>query len=88
MEIRHRRFLQEFLTPLEGRGYPQLYDMRDKREQYSVASLHPDIVRGMQARITRAEAEYAPFRKAGAVPLSKQGKARRSHVPEQWRDRD
>jgi len=30
----------------------------------SVASLHPDIVKAMQARLDRASAKYAPFRTA------------------------
>ena len=81
-------FYMNILMPLERRGYPQLYDMSDKREQYSVASLHPDVVRIMRARLQRAEAEFAPYRKSGALPLSEQGRERRGHVPEEWRDRD
>lgn len=56
-------YYRGMLFGLEGRGYPQLYDMRDDRsESYSVASRHPDILAAMQARMTRARATFEPMR--------------------------
>lgn len=69
----------------EGRGYPQLYDMRDPRQDYSVASLHPDVVRAMRARMARATERFARFRidpKSGILRLPPE---RKEHIPEQWR---
>lgn len=68
---------------LEGRGYPQLYDMR-LGEQYSVASLHPDILKAMRARFKRAEEQFASLR-TGPSPLDKQrGRKIYRDVPEMW----
>jgi arylsulfatase A len=48
---------------LEKRGYPQLYDIRaDPGESYSVASLHPDVLKAMQARLARARETFTPLR--------------------------
>lgn len=80
-------FYMSFLMPLEGRGYPQLYDMHDRREQYSVASLHPEIVKAMQARLAAAAKEFAPFRRAGAKPLDERMPSDPNrHVPREWQD--
>ncbi|WP_375287080.1 sulfatase [Sphingomonas sp.] len=52
------------LDTLEKRGWPQLYDMQaDRSESYSVASLHPDVLAAMQARLQRARAEFEPLRR-------------------------
>ncbi|WP_068092213.1 sulfatase family protein [Novosphingobium rosa] len=77
-------FYMKFEMSLEGRGYPQLYDMHDPREQYSVASLHPDIVKAMQARMKQAEADFAPFRgnRPNALMPAREG----THVPAMWQD--
>jgi len=56
-------YYRGMLFGLEGRGYPQLYDMRnDRSESYSVAARHPDILAAMQARMTRARAVFDPLR--------------------------
>ncbi|MBT2186095.1 sulfatase family protein [Sphingobium nicotianae] len=56
-------YYRGMLFGLEGRGYPQLYDMRvDRSERYSVASRHPDILAAMQARMGRARATFDPMR--------------------------
>lgn len=78
-------FYQNHLMLLEGRGYPQLYDMTRPGENYSVASLHPDVLKAMQARLERAAARFGPLRKAPS-PLDEQRKAPpRPYLPEQWR---
>lgn len=77
-------YMDHFML-LEGRGYPQLYDMRQRNEDYSVASLHPDIVRVMQGRLNRAAAEFASLR-TGTSPLDRQRDApRRRNLPPIWR---
>ena len=49
---------------LEGRGYPQLYDMTaPTQENYSVAEKYPAIVTEMEARLDAARQKFAPFRK-------------------------
>jgi arylsulfatase A-like enzyme len=48
---------------LEGRGYPQLYDMQtDEPENYSVAARYPDVLEDMQRRLRQAEQAFAPFK--------------------------
>lgn len=80
-------FYMNYQVLLEKRGYPQLYDMRDPREQYSVASLHPDVVRAMQARLARAQAAFAPLRTGKDSMLDMQRKMPPpADVPAQWRD--
>lgn len=44
-------------------AYLQLYDETAGPENYSVAVTHPDVTRDMQARLKRAQAKYAPFKK-------------------------
>ena len=80
-------FYMNYEMPLEGRGYPQLYNMRDPTEQYSVASLHPDIVHALQARLRQANAEFAHYRN-GPSPLETMAKHMpgNPHVPEIWQD--
>jgi len=78
-------FYMDHFMLLEGRGYPQLYDMRRPGEDYSVASLHPDIVRAMQARMATAAARFAPLRTTpSALDRQKGGKGNRN-VPDLWR---
>ncbi|MDQ4421541.1 sulfatase-like hydrolase/transferase [Sphingobium sp. DEHP117] len=77
-------FYMERLMLLEGRGYPQLYDMARRDEQYSVASLHPKIVEAMQHRLRAAQALFAPL-KTGPSPLdSQRALPPRRNVPKQW----
>ena len=78
-------YYRNYMLPLKGRGYPQLYDMRAGDESYSVASLHPDIVRVMEARLSRAAATYAPFRTAPSEIL-KMPPGMKQQLPAQWRD--
>ncbi len=78
-------YLSYFLST-EKRGYPQLYDTRDKSQDYSVASLHPDVVKAMAARLARAQAKFDPMRigpKSGIIRLPPEWK---EHIPEMWRD--
>jgi arylsulfatase A len=52
-----------FNFSIEGRGYPQLYDMTlDQAESYSVASLHPDVLKDFQARMAQVRTEFEPLR--------------------------
>lgn len=44
-------------------AYLQLYDETQGAENYSVAVTHPEVTRDMQARLKRAQAKYAPFKK-------------------------
>lgn len=70
---------------VDGRGYPQLYDMSQAGEEYSVASLHPEVVSAMQQRLSRADAHFAPLRtKEGPIERQLQNPPRRD-VPDQWR---
>jgi len=51
------------IISLEGRGYPQLYDMSaDEPENYSVATRHPDVLADLQARLESARQTFAPFK--------------------------
>lgn len=76
---------QDYFILLEKRGYPQLYDMSEPGEQYSVASLHPGVLKAMQARLARAVAQFSPMQTAPS-PLDSQRLNNKSrHVPEQWR---
>lgn len=57
---------------LEGRGYPQLYDMQAAEpEQYSMAARHPDVLADMHKRMERARQTFAPFQS--------------KEIPEPWR---
>lgn len=78
-------YYRQFLFPLEGRGYPQLYDMRDISQNYSVASLHPDVLKAMMARMAAARAAFEPLRSgpSGVLKLPPEFK---EHVPDMWRD--
>jgi uncharacterized sulfatase len=77
----------DYFVLLESRGYPQLYDMTRAGEEYSVASVHPDVLEIMKARFAHAAAEFDSLR-IGPSPLEAQrerNKGRERHVPEQWR---
>lgn len=74
-------FYMANLMPFSGRGYPQLYDMRDKTESYSVASPHPDVAKAMNKRLRQLQAEFAPLRTAPAAP---ERPMPQKHVPEVW----
>lgn len=79
-------FYMSYQIYLEGRGYPQLYDMREQGEQYSVASLHPDIVRALQKRLKDAAAEFEPYR-TNTKPITEQKRwGPAPHIPEIWQD--
>lgn len=61
-------YYRSVLLPLEKMGSPQLYDVAgDARENYSVASLHPDVLADMQARLKAARATFGPM-KAKSIP--------------------
>ena len=78
-------YYRNLMLPVRNRGYPQLYDMRSGNEDYSVASLHPDVVRAMEASLQRASTKYAPFRTAPSDIL-KIPPGYKEHVPTQWQD--
>ncbi len=60
-----RAYYRTHDVPLDAFGYPLLFDLDlDPGETYSVASLHPDIVRDMQARLEAARARYEPMAEA------------------------
>lgn len=75
---------QAYFILLEGRGYPQLYDMTRMGETYSVASLHPDVLEIMQTRLARAAEEFAPLRTKPSPLESQRSSKRVRHLPEQW----
>lgn len=78
-------FYMDHFMLLDGRGYPQLYDMAHKEEEYSVASLHPDIVRAFQARIKQAADRFSSLRsEPGPLERQKAAKTLRT-VPDIWR---
>lgn len=55
-----RSYYRTFDIPLDR--LPLLFDMGvDPGETYSVASLHPDVLMDMQARLARARAKYEPM---------------------------
>jgi arylsulfatase A-like enzyme len=59
---------------LEGRGYPQLYDMEaDEAENYSVATRYPDVLKDLRARFERAQQTFEPLKS--------------KEIPEAWRSR-
>lgn len=74
------------LFSLEGRGYPQLYDMMgDTGENYSVAARHPEVVADLKARLAAAKRRFAPFRtKAESDIFMPPDKRPALHVPEIW----
>lgn len=74
-------FYMANLMTFKGRGYPQLYDMRDKTESYSVASLHPDIAKAMDKHLRQLQTEFAPLRTTPAAP---ERAMPQKHVPEVW----
>ncbi|BBC74287.1 sulfatase [Altererythrobacter sp. B11] len=76
-------YYRNLMMPMRGRGYPQLYDTRMVGEDYSVASLHPDVVAAMQARLRAAQERFAPLRSGPSSVLDIPPSA---HVPEMWRD--
>ncbi|MEO6040771.1 MAG: sulfatase-like hydrolase/transferase, partial [Croceibacterium sp.] len=77
-------YYRNFMMPLARRGYPQLYDMNMPPEDYSVASLHPDIAKAMATRLQAAKQQFAPLRTGPSSIF--QMPPIKEHVPEQWRD--
>ena len=77
-------YYRNFLIPLKGRGYPQLYDSKMPGENYSVASLHPDIVKQLQRALAQEQAKFDGLRtgKSGIPNIPMEG----VEVPAQWRD--
>lgn len=73
-------FYMASLITFKGRGYPQLYDMCDKTESYSVASLHPDIAKVMDKRLRQLQSDFAPLRTTPPTECQMPQK----HVPEMW----
>jgi arylsulfatase A len=62
-------YYRSLKVDLERAGYQELYDMeRDVAESYSVAETFPDVAHGMQERVGRARATFAPFKK-GVPPF-------------------
>jgi len=55
-----RSYYRTYDVPLDA--LPLLFDMQaDPGETYSVASLHPDVLTDMRARLSRARAKYEPI---------------------------
>ncbi|WP_229814193.1 sulfatase family protein [Novosphingobium colocasiae] len=75
---------QDYFILLEHRGYPQLYDMTRPGEQYSVASLHPDILKAMEQRLSRSAERFGGLRTGPSVLEKQRSAVRHRHVPEQW----
>jgi arylsulfatase A-like enzyme len=69
--VTHDYYRRSFLN-LDGRGYPQLYDMQmEEAEDYSVAARYPDVLSDMQARLQRARQTFEPLKS--------------KELPEPWR---
>lgn len=79
----HAAYFRNFMVPLKGLGYPQLYDERTGDENYSVASLHPDVVKAMRTRFDQAAARFAPFRTNYVFKMPPRATP---HVPREWQD--
>lgn len=77
-------YFRNFMSPLRSRGYPQLYDVRMPAEDYSVASMHPDVVHALERRLDSARSRFAPLR-TGQSSL-RDFMDPKTHLPEQWRD--
>jgi len=53
-------------------GYDQLYDLEaDPSENYSVASVHPDVAADLRDRLAAAKVEFAPYRLKEIPPYFK-----------------
>lgn len=60
---RHNYVAYDRFEPALGFAYPQLYDMKEPfPERYSRADEHPDIVRALEAELSRARATFEPMR--------------------------
>ena len=58
-------------------GYEQLYDLAaDPSENYSVASVHPQVAADLRDRLAAAKAEFAPYRLKEVPPYFKAMRAR------------
>ena len=63
-------YYRGYRISLEGRGYPQLYDMQvDSTESYSTAALHPDVLAAMRRRLEKARETFAPL-KSKEIPAA------------------
>ena len=66
-----KSYYHGFLTPMEGRGWPQLYDMsRDISESYSAYERHPEAVTQMQALLADGRKRFEPLRSANPASIS------------------
>lgn len=76
------------LFSLEGRGYPQLYDMTgDTGESYSVAARHPELVAEFRQRMDAARTRFAPLRTSSKSGIfMPPGERPELHLPEMWQD--
>jgi len=58
-------------------GYEQLYDLEaDPSENYSVATVHPEVAADLRGRLAAAKAEFAPYRLKEIPPFFKAMRAR------------
>jgi arylsulfatase A len=72
-------YYRTFRVPLEGREYPQLYDMQaDSTESYSAASLHPEILADMRARFQQAKKAFEPLKSKELPAVFRTGKPKRN----------
>ena len=66
-----RSFYRSYEAPLDAAGrndWALLVDMpSDPAESYDVSSKHPDVLADMVARVDRARATFAPFKKPAAT---------------------
>jgi len=63
-------YFRGYRISLEGRGYPQLYDMQvDSTESYSTAALHPDVLAAMKMRLAKAREMFGPL-KSKEIPAA------------------
>ena len=57
-----KSYYHGFLTPMEGRGWSELYDMSaDISESYSAAERHPEVLAHMQNLLAEARKRFEPL---------------------------
>ncbi|MBZ9649113.1 sulfatase-like hydrolase/transferase [Sphingobium sp. 3R8] len=75
------------LALTDMRGYPGLYDMLAGPEDYSVASVHPAVARGMRELFLAERERFRPLRTNPTDPLADQERHHPAWVlPQPWRD--
>jgi arylsulfatase A len=67
-----RSYYRNYDADLEPKDYSLLVDLKaDPSESYDVSSLHPDVLKDMQARLARARAKFEPMGVRYTPPATK-----------------